>query len=81
MKDAINSIVKEKDRIDVVVNNAGYHLMGAIEETSMEELRDNLKPTFLVGSGTMQSVIPIMRKQGEGIIVNITSLGEEYLFH
>ena len=40
VRDAINRIAKEKDRIDVVVNNAGYALIGAFEENSMEEVRD-----------------------------------------
>ena len=39
VKDAINTIVKEKDGIDVVVNNAGYDLMGALEETLLDELK------------------------------------------
>jgi NAD(P)-dependent dehydrogenase (short-subunit alcohol dehydrogenase family) len=37
--DAFNRITKEKDRIDVVVNNAGYNVMGALEETSMDEIK------------------------------------------
>ena len=40
--DAINRIVKEKDRIDVVVNNAGYALVGAFEETSMDEIKNTI---------------------------------------
>jgi len=39
VNDAISSVAKEKGRIDVIVNNAGYDLMGALEETSMEELK------------------------------------------
>ena len=39
LEDAINRIAKEKDRIDVVVNNAGYALIGAFEENSMEEVK------------------------------------------
>ena len=80
VKDAINSIVKEKDRIDVVVNNAGYDLMGALEETSMEELKGQFETNLFGAVRIMQSVIPIMRKQGEGIIVNITSLGGRVSF-
>jgi NAD(P)-dependent dehydrogenase (short-subunit alcohol dehydrogenase family) len=80
VRDAINTIVKEKDRIDVVVNNAGYDLMGALEETSMEELKGQFETNFFGAVRVIQAVIPIMRKQGGGIIVNITSLGGRISF-
>jgi NAD(P)-dependent dehydrogenase (short-subunit alcohol dehydrogenase family) len=80
VKDAINTVVKGKDRIDVVVNNAGYDLMGALEETSMEELKGQFETNLFGAVRVMQSVIPIMRKQVGGIIVNITSLGGRISF-
>jgi NAD(P)-dependent dehydrogenase (short-subunit alcohol dehydrogenase family) len=80
VKDAINTVVKGKDRIDVVVNNAGYDLMGALEETSMEELKGQFETNLFGAVRVMQSVIPIMRKQAGGIIVNITSLGGRISF-
>jgi NAD(P)-dependent dehydrogenase (short-subunit alcohol dehydrogenase family) len=80
VRDAINTIVKEKDRIDVVVNNAGYDLMGALEETSMEELKGQFETNFFGAVRVIQAVIPVMRKQGGGIIVNITSLGGRISF-
>ena len=73
--DAINRIAKEKDKIDVVVNNAGYELMGALEETSIDEMKAQFETNFFGAVRVMQTVIPMMRKQGGGIIVNITSLG------
>jgi NAD(P)-dependent dehydrogenase (short-subunit alcohol dehydrogenase family) len=78
--DAINRIAKEKDRIDVVINNAGYDLMGALEETSMEEIKAQFETNFFGAVTVMQAVIPTMRKQGAGIIVNITSLGGRISF-
>ena len=45
--DAINRIVEEKKRIDVVINNAGYALVGALEETSMNEIRGQFETNFL----------------------------------
>jgi len=80
VKDAIDAIVKEKDRIDVVVNNAGYDLMGALEETSLDELKGQFETNLFGAVRLMQAVIPIMRKQGGGIIVNITSLGGRIAF-
>ena len=78
--DAINRIAKEKDRIDVVVNNAGYDLMGALEETSMAEIKGQFETNFFGAVRVMQAVIPMMRKQGGGIIVNITSVGGRITF-
>jgi NAD(P)-dependent dehydrogenase (short-subunit alcohol dehydrogenase family) len=73
--DAINRIVKEKGRIDVTVNNAGYALIGAFEETSMDEITAQFETNFFDAIRVMQAVIPIMRKQRSGRIVNITSMG------
>ncbi len=73
--DAINRIVKEKDRIDVVVNNAGYALVGAFEETSMDEIKTQFETNFFGAIRVMQAVIPLMRKQRSGKIANITSMG------
>ena len=73
--DAINRIVKEKGRIDAVVNNAGYALIGALEETPMEEIKAQFETNFFGAVRVMQAVIPIMREQKSGKIVNITSIG------
>jgi NAD(P)-dependent dehydrogenase (short-subunit alcohol dehydrogenase family) len=78
--DAINRIAKEKDRIDVVINNAGYDLMGALEETSMDEIKGQFETNFFGAVRVMKEVIPMMRKQGGGIIVNITSVGGRITF-
>ena len=58
-----------------MVNNAGYDLMGPLEETSIDEIKAQFKTNFFGAVRIMQAVIPIMRKQRGGIIVNITSLG------
>ena len=73
--DAINRIVEEKKRIDVVINNAGYALVGPLEQTSMHEIREQFETNFFGAVRVMQQVIPIMRKQTSGKIVNITSMG------
>jgi NAD(P)-dependent dehydrogenase (short-subunit alcohol dehydrogenase family) len=78
--DAINRIMSEKNRIDIVVNNAGYDLMGALEESSMDEIKAQFETNFFGAVRVMQAVIPMMRKQGGGIIVNITSLGGRISF-
>ena len=73
--DAINKIIAENGKIDVVVNNAGYALAGPFEETSMEEIKAQLKTNFFGALRVMQAVIPVMREQRNGKIVNITSMG------
>jgi short-subunit dehydrogenase len=75
VKEAINRIVKEKDRIDIVVNNAGYDLAGAIEEISFDDMRAQFETNFFGAVKVMKAVIPIMRNQRNGKIVNITSMG------
>ena len=57
--DAINRIVSEKGRIDVLVNNAGYDLMGALEETSIYEMKAQFETNFFGAVRVMQAVIPI----------------------
>ena len=67
--------MREKDRIDVLVNNAGYALVGAFEENSMEEIKAQFETNFFGAARVMQTAIPIMREQRSGKIVNITSMG------
>ena len=78
--DAINKIVSEKDRIDVVVNNAGYTLIGTFEENSMEEIKAQFETNFFGAVRVMIAVIPTMRKQRSGKIVNISSMGGRISF-
>ena len=74
--DTITKINEENKRIDVLVNNAGYALAGPLEGTSLEgEIRSQFETNFFGAIKVMQSVIPIMRKQRNGRIVNITSMG------
>ena len=70
---AIQAIVSESGRIDVMVNNAGYGLVGAFEDLSMDEIRSQFETNFFGVVRVIQSVLPIMRKQKFGILVNISS--------
>ena len=73
---AIQEIVSKKERIDLLVNNAGYGLVGPIEDISIEE---ELKPQFetnLFGVVRVtQQVLPVMRRQKSGRIINVSSVG------
>ena len=74
VKNAINKIVKEKGRIDILVNNAGYGLFGCLEDISMEELKAQFETNFFGVVRVSQAVIPVMRNQKSGIIVNVSSV-------
>jgi NAD(P)-dependent dehydrogenase (short-subunit alcohol dehydrogenase family) len=73
VKEAIQTTYDEAGRIDILVNNAGYALVGAFEEISMEEIKAQYETNVFGVVRTTQAVLPIMRKQGSGMIVNISS--------
>src|SRR5206468_6447464 len=60
-------------RLDVVVNNAGYSLIGAVEELGEQELRDQLETNVFGVFHVTQAVLPVLRAQGSGHIVQISS--------
>jgi short-subunit dehydrogenase len=72
---AIDKIVKDNDRIDILVNNAGYDLFGPVEESSLEEIKQQFETNFFGVIRTTKAVIPTMRKQGKGTIINVSSVG------
>ncbi len=74
VKNAINKVVKEKGRIDLLVNNAGYGLFGCLEDISMEELKAQFETNFFGVVRVLQAIIPTMRRQKSGIIVNVSSV-------
>jgi len=74
VKSAIQKIISKKGRIDVLVNNAGYMLFGAVEDLSVDELRKQFETNFFSIVRMIQEVAPLMRKQKDGIIVNISSV-------
>ena len=80
VKDVINTIVVKQRRIDVVVNNAGYGSTGAVEDFSIDEIKEQFETNFFGAIRVIQSVLPIMREQRSGIIVNISSIGGRIAF-
>jgi NAD(P)-dependent dehydrogenase (short-subunit alcohol dehydrogenase family) len=75
VKNAIDNIIKENDRIDILVNNAGYDLFGPLEESSLDEIKQQFETNVFGVIRTTKAVIPYMRKQDSGSIVNISSVG------
>lgn len=74
MQSVIQHILDKHNRLDILVNNAGYGLFGAIEELSMEEARMQMETNFFAVLALTQAVLPIMRKQRSGHIVQISSM-------
>lgn len=62
-------------RLDVIVNNAGYGHFGAVEELSEADLRDQLETNFFGAIWVTQAALPILRAQGSGHIIQVTSIG------
>jgi len=75
VNDAINTILKENGQIDVLVNNAGYSIFGSLEELSLEEIKEEFETNFFGAVRAAKAVIPAMRKQSSGTIVNVSSIG------
>jgi NAD(P)-dependent dehydrogenase (short-subunit alcohol dehydrogenase family) len=73
VQNAIQEVMKKAGRIDVVVNNAAYGLTGAFEDLSIEEIKTQYETNFYGVIRVTQAILPIMRKQGSGRIVNISS--------
>jgi short-subunit dehydrogenase len=63
------------DHIDVVVNNAGFGVAGAVEDTTLDEARAQMETNFFGVVRVCRAVLPRMRERGEGLIVNVSSLG------
>ncbi|KEO72693.1 oxidoreductase [Anditalea andensis] len=72
---AVHQIMKEAGGIDVLINNAGFGSYGAIEDVSMDDARYQLEVNVMGAMRLAQLVLPKMRGQGQGKIINISSVG------
>lgn len=75
IKAGIEKILRESGRIDVLINNAGYGSYGTIEDVSIEEARRQFEVNLFGLARLTQLVLPIMREQRGGKIINISSMG------
>jgi short-subunit dehydrogenase len=71
---AVNSVISKEGRIDVLLNNAGLGLGGAIENFSEEEMQKEMSVVFFGMARMMKAVLPHMRKEKKGLIINISSI-------
>jgi NAD(P)-dependent dehydrogenase (short-subunit alcohol dehydrogenase family) len=62
-------------RLDVVVNNAGYGLFGTVEEVSAEQARDQIETNVFGALWVTKAALPILREQGSGHIIQVSSIG------
>ncbi len=74
VKSAIAQILDQKQRIDVLVNNAGWGLWGCVEDVSVDEFKEQFETNFFSIIRLIQEVAPTMRKQSSGTIVNVSSV-------
>jgi NAD(P)-dependent dehydrogenase (short-subunit alcohol dehydrogenase family) len=78
IRTAVETIMGESGRIDVLVNNAGYGSYGSIEDVPMDEARAQIEVNVFGLARLTQLVLPHMRAQGGGTIINISSMGGEF---
>ena len=81
MQAGVEAVIKAEGRIDVLVNNAGYGFFGAIETVPMEEARRQLEVNVFGLARLTQLVLPHMRKQGSGRIINTSSIAGKMVFY
>lgn len=73
VKEAIGQTINHFGRLDVVVNNAGYSLVGSMEEMTDEEFRQTMDVNLFGPVNVIRAVMPYLRRQGSGHIINISS--------
>ena len=74
IQNAIDFIIQTEQRLDVVINNAGVGITGPLEEIPTDEIRNNFETNVFGPIEVMKAVLPQMRKQKSGLIINVTSI-------
>ena len=81
MAEGVEAVLRAEGRIDVLVNNAGYGYFGAVENVPMDEARRQLEVNVFGLARLCQLVLPAMRRQGSGRIVNTSSIAGRAVFY
>ena len=74
IEQCVDSVIQIEGRIDVLINNAGAGITGPIEETPETEIKRNFETNFFGPIAVIKAVLPQMRKQNSGLIINVTSI-------
>ena len=74
IQSAIAKVIATSGRLDILINNAGVGITGPLEEIPTEEIKNNFETNFFGPIEVMKSVLPQMRSQNSGLIINITSI-------
>ncbi len=74
IKSAVANIIATSGRLDILINNAGVGITGALEEIPLEEIKNNFDTNLFGPIEVMKAVLPQMRNQKSGLIINITSI-------
>jgi NAD(P)-dependent dehydrogenase (short-subunit alcohol dehydrogenase family) len=74
VKETIQKIHNKRKQIDILVNNAGYGLFGALEDISIEEIKQQFETNLFGAIRMIKEILPVMRKQKNGIIINVSSI-------
>jgi short-subunit dehydrogenase len=75
IRQAVQTVLQKEGRIDILINNAGMHTGGSIETSPIENIRLQMDTNFLGMVHLTREILPIMRKQGSGTIINFSSIG------
>jgi len=75
IQNGLDQIIREQGKIDVLFNNAGYAIYGAVEDTSYEDAKRQFEVSLFGLAEITKAVLPYMRKQGSGKIINTSSMG------
>jgi len=73
VKDCVKQLISKEKRIDILINNAGYALCGALKDISIEQLKENFETNFFGVHRMIQEIVPFMIKQNSGQIINVGS--------
>ena len=74
IQNAVNHIIDKEKSIDILINNAGVGITGALEEIPIEEIKNNFETNFFGPIEVIKAVLPYMRQNKNGLIINITSI-------
>jgi short-subunit dehydrogenase len=74
IKAVVDRIIKENNKLDAVISNAGNGISGSVEDTTSEEVKYQMETNFFGAIKTIQACLPVFRKQGYGKIITVSSL-------